>query len=138
LGEYKNLVALVTGASRGVGAATSSFLAQRGYDIVVNYHSKRSRAEAVAATVRAFGRRALVAQADLTRTADVASMMESIRSGRHLAGQLPGYRLKVSALAFILMFASLPLLQYAILYSDAIGRDKFYKSVGLVCTGPLI
>ena len=71
---------MVTGASRGVGASTASFLAQRGYDIVVNYHRKRSRAEDVASVVRTFGRRALVAQADLTSGAEVAAMLESVRS----------------------------------------------------------
>jgi NAD(P)-dependent dehydrogenase (short-subunit alcohol dehydrogenase family) len=78
--ERTNQVALVTGASRGVGAATALLLAERGYDIVVNYHSKRSRAEETASAVRAFGRRALVAQADLTSGADVASMVASVPS----------------------------------------------------------
>ena len=60
-------VALVTGASRGVGACTASLLAKRGYDIAVNYQSKRARAEEVASAVRAFGQRAMLAQASRAR-----------------------------------------------------------------------
>jgi 3-oxoacyl-[acyl-carrier protein] reductase len=71
-------VALITGASRGVGAATALLLAKRGYDIVVNYHSKRSRAEETAAEIRAAGRRALPSQADLTSDVEVAAMIDSI------------------------------------------------------------
>jgi NAD(P)-dependent dehydrogenase (short-subunit alcohol dehydrogenase family) len=54
-------------------------LAKRGYDIAVNYHSKRARAEEVACAVRALGQRALIAQADLTSAADVIAMMQTIR-----------------------------------------------------------
>jgi NAD(P)-dependent dehydrogenase (short-subunit alcohol dehydrogenase family) len=71
-------VALITGASRGVGAAAALLLAGRGYDIIVNYHSKRPRAEEVAAAIRGLGRRALLAQADLTNEADVAAMIDSV------------------------------------------------------------
>jgi len=69
---------LITGASRGVGAAAAVLLAQRGFDIVVNYHSKRSRAEDVAARVHALGRRALLAQADLTRSIEVEAMLAAV------------------------------------------------------------
>lgn len=72
-------VALVTGASRGVGASVAKILAGRGSSIVVNYHSKRSRAEEVASAVRALGQRALLAQADLTSRSEVAAMMDSTR-----------------------------------------------------------
>jgi NAD(P)-dependent dehydrogenase (short-subunit alcohol dehydrogenase family) len=71
---------LITGASRGVGAAAAVLLAQRGFDIVVNYHSKRSRAEDVAARVHALGRRALLAQADLTRSIEVEAMLAAVGS----------------------------------------------------------
>jgi 3-oxoacyl-[acyl-carrier protein] reductase len=77
--ESNSRVALVTGASRGVGASTASQLAKPGYDIAMNYHSKRARAEEVASVVRALGQRALIAQADLTSAADVVAMMQTIR-----------------------------------------------------------
>src|SRR5882757_1775261 len=79
LSDSQNRVALVTGASRGVGASVATILAGRGSSIVVNYHSKRSRAEEVASAVRALGQRALVAQADLTSKSQVAAMMDSTR-----------------------------------------------------------
>jgi 3-oxoacyl-[acyl-carrier protein] reductase len=80
LTTIRNRVALVTGASRGVGASVALLLAQKGYDIVVNYHSKRARGEEVAEQVRALGRRALVSQADLTNDFAVASMIDAVEA----------------------------------------------------------
>jgi NAD(P)-dependent dehydrogenase (short-subunit alcohol dehydrogenase family) len=71
-------IALVTGASRGVGAATARFLAERGCDVVVNYRNKAKRAEAVVADVEAAGRRGWIAQADLTDAEQTAAMFEQI------------------------------------------------------------
>jgi 3-oxoacyl-[acyl-carrier protein] reductase len=79
LKNHDRAVALVTGASRGIGASVSLLLAERGYDVVVNYHSKRLRAEDVAARIHDRGRRALVAQADLTDSESVASMIARTR-----------------------------------------------------------
>lgn len=56
---------LVTGASRGIGAATALLAAERGWDVAVNYARDATAAEAVAEGVRAHGRRALVLQADV-------------------------------------------------------------------------
>lgn len=66
---------LITGASRGVGAALAKIMAQRGADIVLNYRSKRPRAEVVAEQVRGFGRRAVLIQADITVQEDVERMV---------------------------------------------------------------
>lgn len=74
-------VALVTGASRGIGAETAKILAARGADLVINFRSKRARADEVAAAVTEMGRRALVVQADLTSGTDVDRMI----SGAHAA-----------------------------------------------------
>jgi 3-oxoacyl-[acyl-carrier protein] reductase len=71
-------VALITGASRGIGAAVAQLLAERGADIIINYRSKGSRAEEVAAKIIATGGRAMLAQADITNENDVSEMFETI------------------------------------------------------------
>lgn len=68
-------VALVTGASRGIGATVSEKLARQGFDIVINYRNKAKRAEQVTDTIAAIGQRALPFQADLTNHADVEAMI---------------------------------------------------------------
>lgn len=74
-----NKVSLVTGASRGIGAAVATLLAQRGADVALNYRSKGSRAEDVANQVQALGRRALLVQADIVDRDSVARMMGEVR-----------------------------------------------------------
>lgn len=69
-------VALVTGAGRGLGAATAERLAQDGWDVIVNYRETAEGAETVATTVRAFGQRALIAKADVSRLDEVRTMVE--------------------------------------------------------------
>jgi 3-oxoacyl-[acyl-carrier protein] reductase len=72
-------VALVTGGSRGVGAAAVGALARAGADVVVNCRNKVERAERVARAARALGVRALVAPADITDPDQVETMLARVR-----------------------------------------------------------
>jgi len=65
---------LVTGASRGIGAATALHCAQAGWDVAVNYTRDAAAAERVAAAVREAGRRALVVQADVADEAALRAL----------------------------------------------------------------
>jgi NAD(P)-dependent dehydrogenase (short-subunit alcohol dehydrogenase family) len=69
---------LITGASRGIGAATARLAAQRGWDVAINYTRDEAAAQAVAGDVRAAGRRALVLQADVAVDAEVVAMFAAI------------------------------------------------------------
>ena len=71
-------VALITGASRGIGAACALRCAEAGWDVAVNYTRDAAAAEAVAAQVRAAGRRALVLQADVAVEAEVLAMFATL------------------------------------------------------------
>jgi NAD(P)-dependent dehydrogenase (short-subunit alcohol dehydrogenase family) len=71
-------IVLITGASRGIGAACARRCAEAGWDVALNYTRDRAAAEAVAADVRATGRRALVLQADVAVDAEVRAMFETI------------------------------------------------------------
>ena len=70
--------ALVTGASRGIGAACALKLADNGWDVAVNYARDAAAAARVAAQVRERGRRALVLQADVADEAAVLAMFAGI------------------------------------------------------------
>ena len=71
-------VLLITGAGRGIGAATARLAAQRGWDVAVNYSRDAVAAEAVAAEVRALGRRAITVAADVADEAAVLAMFSRI------------------------------------------------------------
>jgi NAD(P)-dependent dehydrogenase (short-subunit alcohol dehydrogenase family) len=66
--------ALVTGGSRGIGAATALALAARGYDVAFTYRNKRTRAHRVAAQMITSGVRALPVQCDITHADEMATL----------------------------------------------------------------
>jgi NAD(P)-dependent dehydrogenase (short-subunit alcohol dehydrogenase family) len=70
-------VVLITGASRGIGAATAKLAAARGYDVGVTYKSDAASANGVVGAVRGEGRQAVAIAADLGREADVERMFNA-------------------------------------------------------------
>ena len=71
-------IVLVTGGSRGIGAATAILAAKRGYDVAFSYQSNATAAEQVAEHIRATGRQALVVQADVSLEADVLRLFRTV------------------------------------------------------------
>lgn len=73
-------VVLVTGGSRGIGAAVCRLAAARGYDVAINYRSERDAAEAVAAACRAAGAGAVAIPGDVAVEAEVESLFDAAES----------------------------------------------------------
>ena len=71
-------VALVTGASRGIGAAVALTLAELGAAVAVNYRERAADAEAIVAKIKSSGGRAIAVAADVSQSAAVAGMVERI------------------------------------------------------------
>ena len=70
--------ALITGASRGIGAATARLLAERGYAVAINYNHSGDRAAALAEALNAQGHTALAIQADVSDREQVHNMVDSV------------------------------------------------------------
>ena len=70
-----NKVALVTGGGRGIGKAISLALAAAGCDVAVNYVKRDKDARETASAIEALGRRALVVQGDVAKSADVSAVI---------------------------------------------------------------
>src|SRR5882672_7767951 len=68
---------LITGASRGIGAATARLAAQRGYSVCVNYRRNREAAEAVVESIAAAGGTAVAVAADVAVESDVVRLFET-------------------------------------------------------------
>ena len=71
-------VILITGGSRGIGAATAILAAKRGYDVAFTYQSNATAANEVVEKIRATGRKALMLQADVAVEADVLSVFKQV------------------------------------------------------------
>nr|WP_298117641.1 SDR family oxidoreductase [uncultured Pseudomonas sp.] len=69
-----NRVMLITGASRGIGAATAKLAAARGYDLCLNYREQSTAADALVEEIRANGGRAIAVQADMADEAQVLQL----------------------------------------------------------------
>jgi 3-oxoacyl-[acyl-carrier protein] reductase len=76
--KLENRVAVVTGASRGIGKAIAIALAGAGADVAVNYRIEKSAAEEVSAEIRRQGRRALPVCADVSSSAEVDSLIATV------------------------------------------------------------
>ena len=71
-------VLLITGGSRGIGAATAKLAARKGYDVALSYVRDQASADAVAAEIRATGRRAVAIQADVSREEDITRLFAEV------------------------------------------------------------
>lgn len=71
-------VVIITGASRGIGAATACLAGQRGFAVCVNHRDSIARAQGIAGDIGAAGGHAIVVQADVSREQDVLRLFETV------------------------------------------------------------
>jgi len=76
--DLSGRVAMVTGASRGIGKAIALALAKAGADVAVNYRSRAVEAQAVVTAIRALGRRSVSLDADVSNSQAVARLVGSV------------------------------------------------------------
>ena len=82
--DLKNRIALVTGGSRGIGAAVAIALANAGADVAVNYRERAESAKAICGKISEAGRKAIAVQADVSVVADVKRMVAEAEA--HIGG----------------------------------------------------
>jgi len=71
-------IMIVTGGSRGIGAAIAEGAGKRGWDVAVNYRKEKDRADAVVKSIRDAGRRAIAVQADMAVEADILKLFDTV------------------------------------------------------------
>ncbi len=74
-----NKIALVTGASRGLGRNTAIAVARKGVDVIGTYHSNKAEADATASAIQALGRKAVMFQLDTGNTASFAGFASDLK-----------------------------------------------------------
>src|SRR6202163_4928269 len=77
MGKLKNKVAVVTGASKGIGAAIARALAAEGASVVVNYASSKAGADKVVAAITAAGGKAVAVGGDVSKAAEAKGIIDA-------------------------------------------------------------
>jgi 3-oxoacyl-[acyl-carrier protein] reductase len=80
MSKLKGKIAVVTGASKGIGASIAEHLAAEGASVVVNYASSKSGADEVVKHITAKGGKAIAVQADVSKPADVTRLFEQTKT----------------------------------------------------------
>lgn len=78
--KLTNKIAVVTGASSGIGAGIARAIGAEGATVIVNYASSKAGADAVVASIEAAGGKAVAVQADMSKAADVARLFERVNA----------------------------------------------------------
>lgn len=78
--KLQGKIAIVTGASSGIGAGIAKAFAAEGATVVVNYASSRNGADAVVASIEASGGTAVAVQADMSKSADVRRLFDTVKA----------------------------------------------------------
>ena len=78
--KLEGKIAVVTGASSGIGAGIAKALAAEGATVVVNYASSKKGADAVVGAIEAAGGKAVAVQADMSRSADVVRLFDTVKA----------------------------------------------------------
>lgn len=71
-------VAIITGASRGIGAATAKLLAQNGYAVCINFHQAKQSAEKIVADISAMKGKAIAVQANMAKEEDILRLFATV------------------------------------------------------------
>jgi 3-oxoacyl-[acyl-carrier protein] reductase len=121
MSKLKNKVALVTGASKGIGAGIAKELAAAGAAVVVNYATDRAGADTVVNEITNAGRRAVAAQADVSKAVDVARMFAEVKRA-------------FGALDILVNNAGV----YAPMPLEAVTEDEFHREFNTNVLGPLL
>jgi 3-oxoacyl-[acyl-carrier protein] reductase len=78
--KLTNKIAVVTGASSGIGAGIARAFGAQGATVIVNYASNKAGADAVVASIEAAGGKAVALQADMSKAAEVAGLFERVKA----------------------------------------------------------